>query len=126
MRISDWSSDVCSSDLEPARLVGQLIDEGRREVVPEGAAHLLTAAFFAQVVGEDQQGEDGKGSERGIGGIDQYAFAGEQEPDRKSVVEGKSVSGRVDLGGRRIIKTKRNTEDMTIAKEKTKVNKESD
>src|SRR3546814_15890761 len=27
--------------------------------------------------------------------------------DRKSVVEGKSVSVRVDLGGRRIIKTKR-------------------
>src|SRR3546814_11117373 len=32
------------------------------------------------------------------------------EPDRKSVVEGKSVSVRVDLGGRRIIqKTKKNT-----------------
>src|SRR3546814_18769830 len=27
--------------------------------------------------------------------------------DRKSVVSGKSVSGRVDLGGRRIIKTKK-------------------
>src|SRR3546814_13344152 len=29
--------------------------------------------------------------------------------DRKSVVEGKSVSGRVDLGGRRIIKKKKKT-----------------
>src|SRR3546814_17922117 len=29
--------------------------------------------------------------------------------DRKSVVWGKSVSGRVDLGGRRIIKKKKNT-----------------
>src|SRR3546814_16067906 len=29
------------------------------------------------------------------------------ETDRKSVVEGKSVSGRVDLGGRRIIKKKK-------------------
>src|SRR3546814_18547541 len=29
--------------------------------------------------------------------------------DRKSVVEGKSVSVRVDLGGRRIIKKKKNT-----------------
>src|SRR3546814_12714567 len=28
------------------------------------------------------------------------------QPDRKSVVQGKSVSVRVDLGGRRIIKTK--------------------
>src|SRR3546814_16776777 len=34
---------------------------------------------------------------------------GVHEQDRKSVVEGKSVSDRVDLGGRRIIKTKNNT-----------------
>src|SRR3546814_11788430 len=32
---------------------------------------------------------------------------GEKRGDRKSVVEGKSVSGRVDLGGRRIIKKKK-------------------
>src|SRR3546814_11220624 len=30
------------------------------------------------------------------------------KPDRKSVVKGKSVSVRVDLGGRRVIKTKTN------------------
>src|SRR3546814_14063011 len=30
------------------------------------------------------------------------------EADRKSVVEGKSVAGRVDLGGRRIIKKTKN------------------
>src|SRR3546814_17664065 len=30
-----------------------------------------------------------------------------RQPDRKSVVEGKSVSVRVDLGGRRIIKKKK-------------------
>src|SRR3546814_16351003 len=37
-------------------------------------------------------------------------------PDRKSVVEGKSVSVRVDLGGRRIIKKKnrlKNNEETT-------------
>src|SRR3546814_13725733 len=32
--------------------------------------------------------------------------------DRKSVVEGKSVSVRVDLGGRRIIKKKKNARSM--------------
>src|SRR3546814_14328175 len=32
----------------------------------------------------------------------------QRRADRKSVVSGKSVSGRVDLGGRRIIKKKRN------------------
>src|SRR3546814_19686642 len=35
----------------------------------------------------------------------------EQPGDRKSVVSGKSVSVRVDLGGRRIIKTKKKTRD---------------
>src|SRR3546814_16734611 len=33
--------------------------------------------------------------------------------DRKSVVEGKSVSVRVDLGGRRIINKRNNRRDMT-------------
>src|SRR3546814_16723116 len=32
-----------------------------------------------------------------------------EQRDRKSVVEGKSVSGRVDLGGRRNIKKKKHT-----------------
>src|SRR3546814_5011313 len=35
--------------------------------------------------------------------------AAEPEPDRKSVVSGKSVTVRVDLGGRRIIKKKKKT-----------------
>src|SRR3546814_17000569 len=37
-----------------------------------------------------------------------------QLPDRKSVVEGKSVSVRVDLGGRRIIKKKKKRKTHTI------------
>src|SRR3546814_15674787 len=35
------------------------------------------------------------------------AMTGKEQPDRKSVVSGKSVSVRVDLGGRRIIKKKK-------------------
>src|SRR3546814_19525107 len=37
-----------------------------------------------------------------------YAYGGSAQyaEDRKSVVQGKSVSGRVDLGGRRCIKNK--------------------
>src|SRR3546814_15506373 len=38
--------------------------------------------------------------------------------DRKSVVEGKSVSVRVDLGGRRIIKKKRKLHKTTRNKKK--------
>src|SRR3546814_11258352 len=54
--------------------------------------------------GHDTVGETG---DRGIDeiGATQSEFAGR---DRKSVVEGKSVSVRVDLGGRRIIKKKKN------------------
>src|SRR3546814_20140330 len=40
----------------------------------------------------------------------------EAKRDRKSVVSGKSVSVRVDLGGRRIIKKKTNTKQTTSRK----------
>src|SRR3546814_17591066 len=40
--------------------------------------------------------------------------------DRKSVVEGKSVSGRVDLGGRRIIIKKKNTPQRHTDKKDTR------
>src|SRR3546814_3954876 len=42
MRISDWSSDVCSSDLEAAAQLegaGRTLDEDRR--LAEGATHLV-------------------------------------------------------------------------------------
>src|SRR3546814_19310551 len=52
----------------------------------EGVAHRLAD--------EDQQG--------------QHDRDGEEPGDRQSVVSGKSVSVRVDLGGRRIIKKKKN------------------
>src|SRR3546814_15409775 len=38
-------------------------------------------------------------------------MSGARQPDRKSVVEGKSVSVSVDLGGRRMIKTKKKIVD---------------
>src|SRR3546814_19561985 len=38
---------------------------------------------------------------------DAILFGAVGHPDRKSVVEGKSVSVRVDLGGRRILKNKK-------------------
>src|SRR3546814_20053494 len=107
MRISDWSSDVCSSDLlvegaEPAAAVdshrllhlrvqaahaGGACHEGdRQESGPESQHHQRTGAVERQ-------------RRPGVGGIE----AG----DRKSVVEGKSVSGRGNVGGRRIHKKKK-------------------
>src|SRR3546814_16845257 len=84
MRISDWSSDVCSSDL--ARV---------HDVV--GIQRLLTLPHHRQgiaVLGPE---------EAHLAGADPVlAGAGE----RKSVVEGRSVSVRVGISGCRIIKTK--------------------
>src|SRR3546814_17959232 len=80
MRISDWSSDVCSSDLFGRRRLGpSMVDRG------EPAQPGFT-----------EQGHVDAESQRAKPGIG----------DRKSVVSGKSVSVRVDLGGRRIIKKK--------------------
>src|SRR3546814_18434994 len=80
MRISDWSSDVCSSDLRRAR-----VRQTRRGAVRRQARAAAGECRRLPVAGN-------RGSERG--------------PDRKSVVSGKSVSVRVDLGGRRIINQK--------------------
>src|SRR3546814_4802457 len=67
MRISDWSSDVCSSDLRPA-------PEGGRPSSP------------ARIASPSPSSQSGRSEERRVG---------------------KSVSVRVDLGGRRIIKKKK-------------------
>src|SRR3546814_13010750 len=100
MRISDWSSDVCSSDLEPRQ--GPVVElapdvkflDGRKTY--EDAAKQRGVArleCFGRSVGaepcEDEWCE--------------LLKSGAESGDRKSVVSGKSVSVRVDLVGRRII-----------------------
>src|SRR3546814_16936438 len=91
MRISDWSSDVCSSDL---RVRIEVIG-GRQWNVPRQAR---TANQFHGLACP----------ERLTPRHDMQMMRRGQAPaDRKSVVEGKSVSVRVDLGGRRIIKKKK-------------------
>src|SRR3546814_5590025 len=90
MRISDWSSDVCSSDLRGV----QRQCRGR-----EGAQCVYRRDARARAGG----GEDGR---RGSCGGDAEAAVGRADrEDRKSVVWGKGVSVRVDLGGCRILKT---------------------
>src|SRR3546814_18501821 len=93
MRISDWSSDVCSSDL-PHLAGRQHQARFARGQVPAVARH--AACRLQQLrLAPRQRRSDG---------------ARHLRQDRKSVVEGKSMSVRVDLGGRRIItkKKKRN------------------
>src|SRR3546814_12865669 len=103
MRISDWSSDVCSSDLaalfhpqdHPRRLAGHAaVAQG---VLHQHGEHLL------QVARVDQYGQGRYAvAELDLVQVGRDGF----EVDRKSVVWGKSVSVRVDLGGRRLIKKK--------------------
>src|SRR3546814_18830910 len=96
MRISDWSSDVCSSDLDL---------EMQRTIVAEQTLR----ANFAAIRHRDARQQ----------AVDQLLLPGAQglalgaaieavergRVDRKRVVEGKGVSVRVDPGGRRSIKT---------------------
>src|SRR3546814_19698257 len=105
MRISDWSSDVCSSDLRVRS--AQHFDPV--DVAGEQMAEIISVADAARVV--DLDPVDQHQSLRRFGAAQRYArhrshAARPAEPDRKSVVSGKSVSVRVDLGGRRIIKNK--------------------
>src|SRR3546814_20523522 len=107
MRISDWSSDVCSSDLARARRVrdrlagrrarrGRTLGAGGRGRVdprqsrpPDSPDHASRASYPRRAGGR-------------------CAVVARYRADRKSVVSGKSVSVRVDLGGPRLLKKKTN------------------
>src|SRR3546814_12492425 len=109
MRISDWSSDVCSSDLcvdptaEDRMWFPDIAGSGNPDAVMKDIwANYRDESFITQFLSQhlmrpwklfkllDEEKEP--------------ALAVE---DWKSVVEGKSVSVRVDRGGRRILKKKK-------------------
>src|SRR3546814_19815820 len=110
MRISDWSSDVCSSDLEAD--VPQA-DRGSGEATgahPVDPRLLLTrtrsscSAICSRTAAETMHPAENLG--HGRGGRARGAFTGRAQ-DRQSVVQGKSGSGRGDLGGCRLLKKKK-------------------
>src|SRR3546814_16587466 len=112
MRISDWSSDVCSSDLRLQRAPPHLAAHAHRHLmVFAGAHHAVQETQYgdAQPVVALRQpwvGAVGGDQElRQVGGADGQ----EIQPDRKSVVEGKRVYVRVDLGGGGCINKKKQT-----------------
>src|SRR3546814_12124927 len=117
----DWNSDVCSSDLlvvDGPVLVGVAKGEAR---LP-GDETLLLPGVSGQPARELHPGAASPGLQLVQQVRDEahrFAITGHRgrrqkaRRDRKSVVEGKSVSVRVDLGGRRIIKKKKkNTQPM--------------
>src|SRR3546814_16870361 len=115
MRISDWSSDVCSSDLDGAGAFGRQLQTTRgRHRKPGRFGNDTAEAAMTKPLFEAAQErslvasldvDDPVGVETGQreGRREQVGL---RHDDRKSVVKGQSVSVRVDPGGRRLIKQK--------------------
>src|SRR3546814_11953120 len=105
MRISDWSSDVCSSDLQESRDVGRG-EAGRNLIV--GGRHAQRADRGRPVPSQPPKlSRQLDGGRLAVGARDgRHRRWKWRIIDRKSVGEGKSGSVRVDLGGRRIVKKK--------------------
>src|SRR3546814_12884061 len=132
MRISDWSSDVCSSDLGRQSPLGPPFPDGRDIVVAGGEGRGLYRAGQFRPYGWRQPAARTRHIALRYAGPRQVRLApakdtghrcrkekgqrrGGKRPcgwggvGRKRVGEGKGVSGRVDLGGRGIINTKTET-----------------
>src|SRR3546814_11802319 len=114
MRISDWSSDVCSSDL-CADALGVSYETIPIEPAVQAFGGMLAPAFNGR--DPDITEENLQSRVRGVtlmalsnkfghmvlttGNKSAMSVGYATLQDRKSVVEGKRVSGGVDLGGRR-------------------------
>src|SRR3546814_17166761 len=92
VRISDWSSDVCSSDLAPAT-----------------SALRFMRCYSPKYFSDRRLRRRLQLSDVYTGNWHISGNAGRQDLDRKSVVWGKRVSVRVDHGGRRDIKNRNRT-----------------
>src|SRR3546814_18955551 len=106
MRISDWSSDVCSSDLHGGDRRGsrpRLEFQGRSE--DRRVRRKATPQAAIREAGDRDDADRCEDRGRQACYAARLRCAAAREPgDRKSVVSGKGVSVRVDLGGRRIMK----------------------
>src|SRR3546814_13497561 len=101
MRSSDWSSDVCSSDLEMEFGVVKACIEQAIELVLECVGPLQELQGPIRPTGV-RSSKWSRLESRYAAPACGHAL----RRDRKSVGAGKSVSVRVDLGGRRIINNK--------------------
>src|SRR3546814_16142266 len=112
MRISDWSSDVCSSDLVASR--HRAARRGRAGRYGGGGALPFGLRRRGTDRGRPPGAARGGGAEPAApppgqcrASLARRATLLPSGRDRKSVVSGKSVPVRLDLGGRRIIKKKK-------------------
>src|SRR3546814_20133773 len=106
MLISDWSSDVCSSDLLDRLVRPQRIGlEDQPQIAP-----LRRQAGAPRAVERRHTVDGDRATARCL-------VAG----DRKSVVSGMSVSVRVDTGGRRIITKNKTKSYMSMLLSELKI-----
>src|SRR3546814_19913259 len=111
MRSSDWSSDVCSSDLlarggaVPRAIIGGAQEAAALDDIILAAClacrpfqYIADKVVEAMLVGREA------GDRRAPG----------KTVDRKSVVWVKRVEGSVEIGGRRILKKKKKTKKQKI------------
>src|SRR3546814_11102634 len=127
MRISDWSSDVCSSDLTTQRrtlsrrrkplvarpIIGTSTNGNTASPHPRAPSTGATASRRANGPTPSRRSGSSLGANTIRSAKAFTIWPASTSPtfqsangDRKSVVYGKSVSVRVDLGGRRTIKKK--------------------
>src|SRR3546814_19614162 len=88
MRISDWSSDVCSSDLEVVELAGKVV------VVGDVLLHLADRIILLQAADVAAQGE--AELHQGIA-LEVGVVAGQQRDEvaQRALLEGRSEERRV-------------------------------
>src|SRR3546814_11885177 len=103
MRISDWSSDVCSSDL---RLV-TIFDTNDKKILYSEHKPGVTNLLSKEESQESLQ-------------LAINAWKTRSKQIGRASCKGKSVSVRVDLGGRRIIKKKKTNYTQHKVREKSK------
>src|SRR3546814_15040832 len=103
MRIRDWSSDVCSSDLQAWTRPDRL-----RRIVRQRRVRACADNWHSSIPAGNTARQFGISTPvRHRGGSNPRPAPSDVHGDRKSVVQGKHVSLRVDLDGRRIIKQTR-------------------
>src|SRR3546814_18133453 len=104
MRISDWSSDVCSSYLSRKpqhHFLGHFLHRS-------GKIHLALGQWVLRLARRHaKQPVEGLRGKLQTGAVIEIFLIEPERPERKSVVKGKRLSGRVDLGGGRTVKQKK-------------------
>src|SRR3546814_18696410 len=106
MRISDWRSDVCSSDLVPVSFDLQLDHNARMPLTK------LRQQRGNNITGKHRRRMHTQTASQRVG------MRNGKRIKRKSVVCGKKVTVRVDRGGRRNIKKKQDPVKSTKSTQK--------